>query len=99
MHITTINCWHGEMEKKSMVLEGIVKSDVVYRNDTATYEIDTAMGVIQSKSAGTQAVKDAIFIKRNQHIYLDGSLEKNEIMIKYAKIDISNEVNMKGENE
>lgn len=73
--------------------EGIVTQTPLICNNKAIYEVNIDGEDFTAESAGTQAVKDYLFVRKGHSIEIEGNITSSYIEVQNAKIDIVSIVN------
>ena len=76
------------MSKERIRINGIVTEEVIQNEDQSHYKVNSSGKEYAITSIGRQAVKDNLFIRKGQHMVIEGkeTSEKRNVLSEKSKI-------------
>lgn len=76
------------MDKERIKINGIVTEEVIQREDQSHYKVNSDGKEYAITSIGRQAVKDNLFIRKGQHMVIEGkeTSAKRSVLSEKSKI-------------
>ncbi len=83
-----------------MRIRGFVESDVsILPDGKASYDVEVKGKSYSVVSGGSQAAKDAIFVRRGQTVSIEGDRDNKTLHARRSRIDIKPEIKGGSKNE
>ena len=84
----------ADMSKRRIRIDGIVTEDVIHNEDESLYKVKSAGIEYAITSIGRQAAKDNLFIRKGQHMIIEGkeTTEKRNVISEKSRIFLEREI-------
>ena len=84
----------ADMSKRRIRIDGIVTEDVIHNEDESHYKVKSAGEEYAITSIGRQAAKDNLFIRKGQHMIIEGkeTTEKRNVISEKSRIFLEREI-------